>query len=240
MDTALLATVTAALGTLVTALATIALWRATGVLAKETSRMADATGQPQIVATIRGNKWTMMYADLVVTNSGNASAFSIQIAFEPALEIQSDDGSKEREVPFQNITIMRPGEIFSSDIGKAFPMLEKNYRVTTSWLRHPDAENRESLSYDLSFGDFKGVRRIGAGDPLVQIADEVKHIRDDWRQITSGNRSIKTDVFTTLDRLRTQRDHERQRRALQREAEAEKATQTPEAPQPSSDDSPES
>lgn len=227
MDSTSLTAITAALGAVITAVATIALWRVTAVLAQETSRLADSAGQPQIVATLRVNRWTMLYADLVVTNSGNASAFSIKIEFSPPLIIEQEDGRKFRDVPFQSITVMRPGESFSSDVGKAFPMLEKEYIVTTSWLRDPKSTTREYLSYSLSFGDFKDVRQLGATDPLVQIADEVKHIREDWRQVASGNRNIRTDVFTSLDRIRSRREHERSWRRQQREAEAaEHATPT--------------
>jgi len=52
----------------------------------------------------------MMYADLVITNSGNASAFSIHTSFDPPLEIESDGARQNRDVPFQNSTVMRPGE----------------------------------------------------------------------------------------------------------------------------------
>ena len=224
MDAATVSTVAAAIGAAVTAVATIALWRVTAVLAKETTRMADATGQPQIVATLRPNRWTMMYADLTISNSGNASAFAVRMEFDPPLAIDKEGApSDKRAIPFQEVSILRPGESLSSDIGRSFPLLDKSYRVTTSWLRHPEALKRESLTYTLSMADSKGVAVLGASDPLVQIAQEVKHIREDWRFVASGNREIKADIYTFADRMHERRQQERQRRAWNRKAEEQRA-----------------
>lgn len=223
MDAATVSTIAAALGAAVTAVATIALWRVTAVLAKETMRMADATGQPQIVATLRPNQWSMMYADLTISNSGNASAFAVHMEFDPPLVIDDDNTpSDERAVPFKEVSILRPGESLSSHIGRSFPLLEKSYRVTTSWLRHPQGLERESLSYTLTMADSKGIVVIGTADPMVQIAQEVKHIRDDWRSVASGSRRTKADVYTSADRLHERRQNERSRRAWNAEAEAQK------------------
>jgi len=52
------------LGTLVTAVATIFLWRVTSLLAVETQRMAKATSQPHVVATLDPNRWSMRHFDL--------------------------------------------------------------------------------------------------------------------------------------------------------------------------------
>ena len=185
--------------------------------------MADATGQPQIVATIRPNSWTMMYANLTISNSGNASAFSVRMEFDPPLIIGEGETSyTERETPFQEISILLPGESLSSDIGRSFPLLEKSYRVTTSWLRHPQSLEREMLSYILTMADSKGVAVLGAADPLIKIAQEVQHIREDWRAIANGSRKTQSDVYTSADRLHEQRHNERRRRAWNKKAEAQK------------------
>lgn len=227
MDATTLAAITAALGAVVTAVATIALWRVTGALARETTRMADASGQPQIVATLRPNRWTMMYADLTISNSGNASAFSIRMEFEPPLEIERQgDAADERPLPFQEVSVLRPGETLSSDIGLSFPLIKKSYRVTTSWLRHPGADERESLSYTTSMADVKGVMQLGAADPLVQIAEEVKHIREDWRSVANGGHRIGTEIYTSADRMHERRLADRYRRERQRQHEEQERAAT--------------
>lgn len=224
MDAATVSTIAAAIGAAVTAVATIALWRVTKVLANETTRMADATGQPQIVATLRPNPWTLMYAEIAITNSGNASAFNVTMEFDPPLVVDEDEEQREsRPLPFQNVSVLRPGETLSSYAGKSFQLLEKSYWVTTSWLRHPQDSERETLSYTLSMADVKGLEQLGGGDPLVQIAEEVKHIREDWRGIASANRRTRTDVYTSADRLHERRESERSRRAWNRRAEEQRA-----------------
>jgi hypothetical protein len=223
MDAATVSTIAAAIGAAVTAVATIALWRVTKVLANETTRMADATGQPQIVATLRPNPWTLMYAQIAITNSGNASAFDVTMVFDPPLIVHySEQRSENRPLPFQKVSILRPGETLSSHVGKSFPLLEKTYWVTTSWLRHPQDIKRHSLSYTLSMADVQGLEQLGGGDPLVQIAQEIKHIREDWRGIASANRRTRTDVYTAADRLHERRENERSRRAWNRQIEEQR------------------
>lgn len=47
---------------------------------------------------------------------------------------------------------------------------------------------------------FEGVTYLGARNPLTQIADQIKKIRDDWRPITQGSKKIKTDNYSSSDR----------------------------------------
>ncbi|WP_156313835.1 MULTISPECIES: hypothetical protein [unclassified Citromicrobium] len=200
MEPSDISTLVAAVGASVTAIATIALWRVTNALARETKRMAEATGSPQIVATLRPNPWTMKYADLCIANTGNASAFDIRLSFTPPLRINEDYSSEEEKAPpFSKVSILKPGESLTSDIGRGFPLLDIDYQVTTSWLRHPTSEKRESLSFRLSLGDATGMARLGTPDPLIQIAQEVKNLREDWRLIAGGKR-IAVDSYSSEDR----------------------------------------
>ena len=73
------------LGSLVTAVATLFLWRVTKLLAVETKRMAEASAQPHVVATLDPNRWSMRHFDLKVDNTGNATAYDIKVDFTPPL-----------------------------------------------------------------------------------------------------------------------------------------------------------
>lgn len=187
---------------IVTAIATFFLWRVTGLLAAETTRMADA-GQPQIVANITPNQWSVIHLDLTVENTGNATAFDIEVAFDPPLA----NGQARGEgiaVPFQKISILKPGQALNSYLSEVGEYLEKQFTVTISWQKHPLSENRETLAYILKMTDFRGVSYLGARDPLVQVAQEMKHLREDWRYVASGSRKIKTDTYDDADRQREQ------------------------------------
>lgn len=207
-----LATLVTLLAALVTALATVALWRATRVLAKETMKLADATAQPQVVASLIPNRWSLLHTDLTIENTGNASAFDISIEFDPPLT--SGEAREELSVPFQHVSVLKPGQSLTSYLSEVGPYLDRQFVVRIEWARQPGAASREALSYVIDMGDYSGVSSLGERDPLVQIAKEVKHIRDDWRSVAAGNRRVEIDSFSSSDRDEAQRVREelRQRR----------------------------
>ncbi|MAM37258.1 MAG: hypothetical protein CL949_01840 [Erythrobacter sp.] len=188
------------LASIVTAVATFFLWRVTGLLASETTRMADA-GRPQIVANITPNQWSVIHLDISVENTGNATAFDIEVAFDPPL-VNGEARGEEVAVPFQKISILKPGQALNSYLSEVGDYLEKQFAVTISWKTHPLHQKRETLSYTLNMADFRGVSYLGSRDPLVQVAQEVKHLREDWRNVASGSRKIKTDNYDSADRQR--------------------------------------
>ncbi|MDP3378979.1 MAG: hypothetical protein Q8S53_11490 [Brevundimonas sp.] len=193
------ATVATVLGTLVTAVATVFLWRVTKVLAVETKRMAEASAQPQIVAHIEPNQWSaQMHADIHVSNTGNATAFEIQVAFDPPLD--RDEKHSKRPMPLQRVSVLKPGQTVSSWIGTWTPLLKKTYIVEISWKRDPAQTERESLIYTLDMNDLAGVSMLGARNPMTQIADQLKKMRDDWQHVSSGYKRIRVDAFSQRDR----------------------------------------
>jgi hypothetical protein len=66
----------------------------------------------------------------------------------------------------------------------------------------------------------KNITKLGASDPFVQIADELKKLQEDVHRVVSGGRKPRIDVYTSLDR-----QSERQRLAARR-AESAEATST--------------
>jgi len=81
--------------------------------------MADAAAQPQVVANIVPNQWSVIHLDLAVENTGNATAFDIEISFEPPLENGQARGEKIG-LPFRRISVLKPGQTlqsYLSDVG---------------------------------------------------------------------------------------------------------------------------
>lgn len=187
------------LAAIVTAVATFFLWRVTGILAVETKRMADVSAQPQVVATLVPNQWSTIHLDLNITNTGNATAFDIQVQFDPPLENGEARGD-QFPIPFQKISVLKPGQQLQSYLRDVGNYLEKTFTVSVSWKLHPEHTQRQTLRYDLSMTDYKGVSYLGARDPLVQLADQIKKLREDWRNVARGSRRIKTEVFDATDR----------------------------------------
>jgi len=171
------------------------------MLAVETKRMADVAAQPQIVASIIPNQWSTIHLDINVENTGNATAFEIEVSFDPPLE-NGEARAEDVPIPLQKISVLKPGQALKSYLSGIGEYLEKNFHVTVSWKLHPADEGRQDLKYTLNMSDFKGVGYLGARDPIVQVAEQVKKLREDWRYVASGSRKLKADTYDTGDRER--------------------------------------
>lgn len=191
--------VVSAIGAAVTAGATIMLWRVTSVLARETKRLSEATSQPQVVVTIESNRWSFIHADLVIANTGNATAFDVKISFEPALPLNHEGTGGPHEAPFQAISALRPSQQLSSWVGRMHDLIELRFTVSISWRKSPTAEV-ESYTYVLNMADYQNMRRLGSGDPLVQIADQIKKVQEDFHKFSTGWNKLKVDLYTSDDR----------------------------------------
>ncbi|WP_299555427.1 hypothetical protein [uncultured Tateyamaria sp.] len=202
----------------VTAAATAVLALLTLFLAKATANMARATSEPQVVASIEVNQWSVIHFDLVVENTGNATAFDVQVKFQkqPVLSEKKSD----RPFPFTRVSLLRPGQILTSYLA-GFENLEgMKYPVTVSWKRHPNRVARESVSYIIDMNSAEGVSFLGRGSALVQIADEIKKMRNDWKPIASGNRRLDVDTYTQVDRDAKEAELEAWREEVMRKRES--------------------
>ena len=157
--------------------------------------------------------------DLKVANTGNATAYDISVLIDPPIA-QSKPRSSSAILPFECISILKPGDELSSYITEYQNVKGVSYTVTISWRRSPDKVTREKNVYTLNMADLEGITRLGGGDPLVQVAVELKHMREDWRWVAKGSRKLAVNVYTSADRLHERRQHERQVRHERRTAAA--------------------
>lgn len=211
----LIITIVSALCTIITAIATFFLWRVTRTLANETTRMVEAAAQPQVVATLKPNRYSLNHFDIHIDNTGNATAYDIFIEFDPPLE----NGEARNEVPLQSISVLKPGQGISSYLTEYKKIEGKVYRVNISWRRDPSNEQRQTNSYTLSMADHKEISYLG-NDPLIEISNRIKKIEENWTPIAKGQKKIKVDVFGSDDRLR-------ENRRLSHRLEQELEVQTP-------------
>lgn len=188
------------IGTVVVAVATVLLWRVTKVLADETRRMANLGSAPHVVATLEPNRWSQMHADLEVENTGNATAYDIQLSFDPPLK--SGEARQGLPIPLQTISVLKPGRSVSSYVSEFGPLMESTYSVSVSWLRKHGGEekDREVNTYVLDLSGMEAITRLGSGDPLVQIADRMKKLQEDVHRVVYGQRKVSVDAFTSADR----------------------------------------
>lgn len=214
------------LGTIVTAIATFFLWRVTKLLAIETERMAKATAQPHIVATLDPNRWSMRHFDINVSNTGNATAYDIHISFDPPLE-NGEARTGVQEIPLRKISVLKPGQGMSSYLCEFNLLQEKRFTVTISWKQLAGAPAREENTYDFDMADHDGISRLG-DDPVVEIATHLKHLDESLSPLARGQRRLQVDSYSTTDRLHARRVNERQRRKwekMQEPTSAEPARQ---------------
>ncbi|HDK6632622.1 TPA: hypothetical protein M4127_004949 [Klebsiella pneumoniae] len=189
-----------AVAAVLTAVATFFLWRVTKLLARETTRMVEASSQPNIVVTLEPNAWSVYYFDINVANTGNAPAYNIEVNFDPPLTNAEHREARQHSIPFRKISILKNGQVLSSNLCDYNQIKGKTYTVTISWSKKANSSEREVNQYEYDMTSFEGVTYLGARNPLTQIADQIKKIRDDWRPITQGSKKIKTDNYSSSDR----------------------------------------
>ncbi|MFE0017033.1 hypothetical protein ACFWXH_19450 [Mesorhizobium sp. NPDC059054] len=186
----------------ITAFATAVLGVVTWVLAKETKVLSRATAQAHVTATLEPNLWAVNHVDLIVENSGNAVAYAIDVQFDPPLP-SGKSGSSHRsafETPLQHVSLLRPGQSIRSNLCEFALVSRKDFSVSTSWKPHPNAKDREKLSYRLSMNDYHDVSYLGARSPWIQIAEQIKGIREDWKPVARGSRRIQADTHSGKER----------------------------------------
>ena len=164
--------------------------------------MARASSQPLVTATIEPNVWSMIHCDFVVQNSGNAPAFDVRIEISP--EPTQTKHRQGKPLPLQAVSVLRAGQKMTSFLAEANDILDREFRIEIRWKRDPNDESVESIAYDHYLP--KGISRLGAWSSEIQIAEQLKKLREDWKSVASGNRKLSVNAFGKSDR-----DNERKR-----------------------------
>lgn len=189
----------------ITAIATLALAALTWVLARATNAMSKITSSANVVASLEVNQWSFRHLDLVVQNTGSAAAFEVSVTFTPPLPYMSQ--VELNDAPFSNISILRPGHTLTSSVNDFQSVSQNVYRVKIVWKQTPTSKRYHENAYDINMAAIGKISRLGAGSPEVQIADQVKKLREDWKPVAQGQRRIQADHYSRNDR-----EHERDER----------------------------
>lgn len=197
-----------------TAVGTVALVAATAALAWLTWLLAKATSRPSLIATIETNGWAFQFVDLHLVNEGNASAFDIQVEFDPPLPAKEEGMTVGS---FRNVSVLRAGQHLTTNIGRNTVVIDKVFQVTISWRARPSGK-RESMTYTLDMSFLRGITRLGGGDPTYTLAQEIKKIREQWEGVAAGRKRISTDTYTAADRDGEEQERERWFQEVQEDA----------------------
>jgi hypothetical protein len=215
----------------ITALATVALGYFTVVLARATKRLADVGEQPNVVVTFEPNRHIIFHLDMHVENTGTATAYDIQVRFDPPLDIAGRDSA--RPIPLSDISVLKPKQAISSSLVDWGSLNTKAFTVHTSWVRNPSSGEREKLAYSVDLTGLEGMSRLG-GDPGIESAQAVKKMADILDHFASGFRKLAVNTYSASDREEEERQRE-ERRARQ-QARATPAAVPPSEPGEQSED----
>lgn len=190
-----------------TAVSTVVLAVLTGILAWFTKRLSEATNAPQVVASLEVNRWSFLYMDLCVANTGNASAFDVRVEFEPALPSHRS-GNAQADTPLRKISVLRPDHCIRHAQCKFSNLIEcDEFEVQISWRRAPTSKRRETLKYTIDPKEIRGLSNLGGQSPEVQVAEHLKGMREDLRRFVRLDR-LNVNVFDKSDRAKEFADFE--------------------------------
>ncbi|WP_122243043.1 hypothetical protein [Pseudomonas syringae] len=221
------------IATVVTAFATIFLWRVTKLLAKETTRMVEASDQPHIVSTLIPNRWSLRHYDLVVDNTGNATAYDIRVVFDPPLE-NGEARKNYAKIPFEQISVLKPGQGLRSYLADINVLRGKSYEVTISWRRGSKAKPRETNAYTLDMADYEGTSELGR-DPTLDVARSLEKIEKSLSKLV-GSTHLNVDIYTAEDREKDRQLTLNELRRIEERLEASKLALAQSAEQGSNKD----
>lgn len=158
----------------VTAAATFALWRVTRVLAVETKTLAAMTSNPFVVGSFEPSVADSGAFDVVLRNTGNATAFDIKLKFSPPLPHPLDEDENATETVFE-VSLLGPGQSLPLLGVQAIEAPDTKFKVSVSWSALPTNSNRTPLTYETKI--FPGITRGWNTRGLHQVAQELEKLR---------------------------------------------------------------
>ncbi len=172
------------LATGVIAFATVILVYVTWNLARVSKR------KPYVVCFIESSLAGFSFFILIAKNTGNATAFDIEVSITPALP---DGGGIQIEGEIETnrkISILAPDQRLSSAVFQIKRTPEdikenplKEFNVIISWATKPKGKKRKTISYTM--GHIDDFKREWTHNGLHQIHRELKEIKEHFKKFKS-------------------------------------------------------
>lgn len=191
-------TITSVIAALVTAVSTFFLWRVTRMLAVETKKMAESASQPHIVITLEPTDVSVNHFNMVISNTGNATAYNIISDITPSIN--------DKPIPFQNVSVLKPGDSIKSFFTSFFEIKNKEFKITTTWLKNPESKDRISNSYIFDIGSYTNLSVLGDMNPLLTVSKEIKKISENINKIVKNNK-LQVNTYDKNDRIESDNNH---------------------------------
>lgn len=212
-----------AISTVVYALLT---WR----LVTETRLMRRAQTTPKVAVFYKNRDEWIGLLDIVIQNIGLGPAYDVRFEIRPLTSGTGTDKLlkelEERHVFSTGLRFFAAGQSYNAFFTNLIEDFEEKMaaqiRIKVSYKDATGAMHADE--YVLDFSEIRGLVRIGE-PPLLKISKAVEKIAQSFESIASGNRRIRTDVYTAADRVEEKRkraewlEQERAKRATDRAAQ---------------------
>jgi hypothetical protein len=155
-----------------TALATAALFYVTLILARETKNLANATERPLVTANIVLSSQANGFLELEIINSGNSTAFDVEISISPRLTSLGEPFE-----PFRNVPIINPSTRLSVFLVDSRNLIDEKFKIEVSWKKSLNSNERQTLEFYIDLSIYKAIPYNAMINPVVKIANEISEIR---------------------------------------------------------------
>lgn len=133
------------------------------------------TSRPFVVCGIESSLADPTALNLVIRNTGNATAFDIKATITPPLPKPNGEPNEDATQTELEISFLPPGQVLPRKGVMSRDIPQTNFSVVVSWSLEPHSTNRETLEYSIEASD--GFRGGWNEKGLHQIAQEIEKIR---------------------------------------------------------------
>ena len=177
------------------------------ILVGETRKMRKAQTEPCVDITYRSRDEWVMLIDIVIKNIGLGPAHDIKFDIisltKDEVTTELVEELKKRHFLSSGLNYLSPGQEISSFFTNASTKfkakMESRILIKTSY-KNATGKNY-SNEYTINLSEFKGITKIGKSQ-LYKIAQNIEEIKKDIKHFTSGFKRLKTDIYTSEDRLK--------------------------------------
>ena len=214
-----------AISTIIYALLT---WR----LVSETRLMRRAQTTPKVAVFYRNRDEWIGLLDIVIQNIGLGPAYGVKFDIQPLTSGAGTDKLikelEERHVFATGLRFFAPSQTYTAFFTNLVEHFEEKMAAQIRIkIAYTDAVGGAHFDeYVLDFSEIRGLVRVGE-PPLLKISKSVEKIAQAFNRIASGNRRIRTDVYTSADRAEDESKRkewlaqERAKRAAETEAKSD-------------------
>jgi hypothetical protein len=188
--------------TFLTAYVTFLLYKVTKLLAVETTKMASASSQSHVVATLENSPWAMRVIDLNISNTGNATAYDISINIKS--ENKETKEITEYTPRLSHIDVLKPAAL-ASTFQCEYPDIQSNImHFDITWKNNSKDGPEQKNSYTIDMENLLKLGRVMDDNPLITIAKELQYSNKILKSLVNQDKRLKIDVITQDDKKNRQ------------------------------------